>query len=65
MTQLNKPKIKLTGANGNIFNLLHLASTALKKSNLSVKTREMHNRVFRAGSYQEALKILEEYIDVS
>ncbi len=59
-----KPKCKLTGADGNIFNLIGLARKALREAGQRDKGEEMTNRVYEAKSYDEALKTIMEYVDV-
>ena len=60
-----KPKVKLTGQDGNIFNLMGLASRALRKSNLYDEAKEMSKKIFACGSYDEALSIISEYCEIS
>ena len=59
-----KPRAKLIGADGNVFNLLGIASKALKRAGLGDEAREMQERVFKAASFDEALSIMTEYVDV-
>lgn len=58
-----KPVCKLVGSNGNIFNLLGIASRALKRAGMKNEATEMSNRVFSSESYEEALSIILEYVD--
>ena len=58
-----KPKCKLIGSDGNIFNLLGIASRALKRSGMREEAEEMYKRVTSSGSYYEALGIITEYVD--
>lgn len=58
-----KPVCKLVGSDGNIFNLLGIASRALKRAGQYDNAKEMSNRVFNSGSYYEALGIILEYVD--
>ena len=61
-----KPECKLVGQDGNIFNLGAIAARALKKAGQHVEAKEMVNRIFsKAGDYDEALSIIQEYVDVS
>lgn len=60
-----KPKVKLSGKDGNVFYLIALCSAALKKNNLHDEAKEMSNRCFSASSYEEALSIMMEYCEVS
>ena len=59
----NKPTAKLIGADGNVFNLIGIASKALKRAGLRDQATEMSHRVFNCGSYDEALQIIQEYVD--
>ena len=65
MTKVKKPKCKLVGQNGNIFNLGAIAARALKEADQHTEAKEMVNRIFsKAGDYDEALRIVMEYVDV-
>ena len=59
-----KPKCKLVGADGNIFNLIGIARKALREAGQRNKLDEMTNRVYEAKSYDEALKTIMEYVEV-
>jgi hypothetical protein len=59
-----KPKCKLVGKDGNIFNLMGIASKALKEAGLKEKADEMVQRIMSSKSYDEALGIIMEYVDV-
>jgi hypothetical protein len=61
----NKPKVKLTGQDGNIFNLVGVASKALKKAGMQDDAKHMSDEVFKAHSYDEALAIICKYVDAS
>lgn len=58
-----KPKCKLIGENGNIFNLMGIASRTLKKAGLKEQAVEMTERIFKSESYDKALQIIMEYVD--
>ena len=58
-----KPTCRLIGQDSNIFNLIGIASRALKKANQEDKAKEMSQRCFKSGSYEEALTIILEYVD--
>jgi hypothetical protein len=60
----NKPRVRLIGENGNIFNLLGIASKALKKAGQEEQAKKMREKIFSCGSYNEALTILEEYCEI-
>ena len=59
-----KPRCKLIGEDGNIFNLLGIASQTLRHIGLPDQSKEMAKRVMLSGSYNEALAIIGEYVEV-
>ena len=59
-----KPKCKLVGENGNIFNLIAIASRVLRQNDMREQASEMQNRIYASGSYNEALSIICEYVEV-
>lgn len=58
-----KPKSPIIGADGNVFNLMGIASCSLKDSDMDAKAKEMCDRVMKCGSYYEAISIMSEYIE--
>lgn len=63
---VEKPKCKLVGEDGNIYNLMGIASRALKKNGLEEEAKEMFNKITtEAKSYDEALCIIMDYVDVT
>lgn len=58
------PKCKLIGADGNVFNLIGKASKALKKAGHIKEAKELSEKVFSCGSYDEALNLISEYVEV-
>ena len=59
-----RPKCKLTGADGNIYNLMRITSKTLKAAGLEKKANEMVDRILKSKSYDEALRIIMEYVEV-
>jgi len=59
-----KPKVRLVGTDGNIFSLLGICSRALKKAGRMDEAKAMQGKVFQAKSYEEALAILSEYVEI-
>lgn len=57
-----KPKAKLIGANGNIYNLLAICKLSLH--NYDGTFEELFVEVKKSGSYEKALVLIEQYIDV-
>lgn len=63
--QKEKPDCKLIGEDGNIFNLMGIASRTLKQNGLKDEAKEMCSRVTSSGSYYEALSIIGEYVNIT
>jgi len=58
-----KPKMELIGHDGNIFSIMGRASRLLKQAGMREEANEMFNRVTGSGSYDEALRIVSEYVE--
>jgi hypothetical protein len=63
MAERKRPMCPIIGADGNIFNLLGIASRTLKNNGMADEAAEMYDRVTSSGSYNEALCIITEYIE--
>ncbi|MDE7361942.1 MAG: hypothetical protein K2N38_08410 [Oscillospiraceae bacterium] len=61
----SKPDCPLIGQDGNIFNLVGIASRTLKRNGLSDEASEMTSKVFKSRSYEEALGIIGEYVNIT
>ena len=62
--QTDKPDCPLIGADGNIFNLMGIASRTLKQHGMQEQSKEMLERVQQSGNYAEALNIIGEYVNI-
>lgn len=60
---VGKPAVRLTGTDGNVFALLGKCSRALRGAGLDSEAEEMATRVMAAGSYDEALQVMMQYVD--
>lgn len=60
-----KPDCKLIGEDGNIYNLMGLAARTLRKNGLTEQATEMTERITACGSYDEALCIIGEYVNIT
>ena len=60
---MGKPSCKLIGTDGNIFALAARTSRALKNAGMKDKADEMYSRIKGAGSYDETVNIIVEYMD--
>jgi len=65
--QEQKPDCKLIGEDGNIFNLMGIASRTLKENGMKEKASEMVQRITGGdcNSYSEALNIIGEYVNIT
>ena len=60
-----KPKCALIGQDGNIFNLIGIASRTLKNNGMLEESEEMVNRITKSHNYYDAIAIIGEYVDIS
>ncbi len=60
-----KPDCPLIGQNGNIYNLLGIAARTLREHGRKDQAEKMTDRVFASGSYEEALCIIGEYVNIT
>ncbi len=65
--QQQKPDCQLIGEDGNIFNLMGIASRTLKENGMKEQANEMIHRITGGvcNSYGEALKIIGEYVNIT
>ncbi|MCI8496495.1 MAG: hypothetical protein HFI74_12645, partial [Lachnospiraceae bacterium] len=62
---VEKPDCALIGENGNIFNLAGIAAGTLREHGMKEQAEEMKERVFSSHSYEEALCIIGEYVNIT
>ena len=62
---MEKPKCALIGKDGNIFNLMGIASRTLRNNNMKEEAKEMVIRIEESKSYNEALGIIGEYVEIT
>jgi hypothetical protein len=65
MEENKKPRVKLVGQDGNVFNLMGICSRALKQAGQAEQASAMAKEIFGAGSYDEALQIMMKYCEVN
>ena len=61
----NKPDCPLIGQDGNIFNLMGIASKTLKRNGMAEQAKEMCDRITSSSGYNEALCIIGEYVNIT
>lgn len=60
-----KPDCPLIGQDGNIFNLMGIATRTLRENNLAAQATEMRERITSSSNYNEALGIIGEYVNIT
>lgn len=55
----------MIGQDGNIFNLIGIASRTLKNNGMREESEEMVNRITKSHNYYDAIAIIGEYVDIS
>lgn len=60
---IHKPDAPMIGADGNIFNQLSIAKKALVDNGQDYVAREMVKRAMDTKSYDEALRVISEYVN--
>lgn len=60
-----KPDCPLIGTDGNIFHLMGKASETLRKNGMKEQAEEMRNRIFQCQSYDSALCIIGDYVNIT
>lgn len=65
MAEKKKPDCKLIGEDGNIFNLMGIASRILRQNGMADEAVEMRDRICASGSYGEALCIIGDYVNIT
>lgn len=60
-----KPDCPLIGQDGNIFNLMGIASRTLKENGMEEQAREMRQRITQCQSYDSALCIIADFVNIT
>ena len=63
---MKKPIVRYNSQNeqGNIFQILFLTQVEMKKHDMADEYKKMRLRVFESNSYEEALGIIREYVEL-
>ena len=59
-----KPVCGLIGEDGNVFSIIGRVVKVLRQNGLDDKAKEFQNKAIGAGSYDEVLQIVMEYVEV-
>lgn len=62
---VQKPDCPLIGQDGNIFNLMGIASRTLKQNGLADQAKKMCDRIRESGDYYKALGVIGEYVNIT
>lgn len=57
-------EIKLTGEDGNIFSILGRVTNMMKSKGYYHLARRLTDEIVTCGSYSDALKIIQKYVNV-
>lgn len=60
----SKPVVQLSGADGNVFNLMGLCAKALRNAGQDAEAKQMSKEVMTSDSYDHALLVMMKYCDV-
>ena len=63
--RIQKPDCELIGQDGNVFNLVGIASRTLRENGMEAEAEEMREAVFASGSYDMALSIIGKYVNIT
>lgn len=63
--KFKKPKVKLTGSDGNVFALAGKVNRALKDAGNREAAAEFSMKIMACRSYNDALVLMMEYVEVS
>lgn len=65
LEEKQKPDCELIGQDGNIFNLMGIASRTLRRNGMADEAKEMCDRITHSDSYYSALNIIGEYVNIT
>ena len=60
-----KPDCPLIGEDGNIFRIMGIASETLRENGMQEQAEEMRSRIFQCQSYDSALSIIGNYVNIT
>jgi len=61
---MEKLLVKLIGEDSNIFSIMGKCSGVLKRNGQMKEVKELTEKIFSASSYDEALRICMDYVEV-
>ena len=64
MSKNLKPKCKLIGQDGNVFNIIGLVRKELVNAGLKDQANEFKSKAFASHSYEDVLTLCSDYVDI-
>lgn len=61
---MERPRCRLIGEDGNVFNVIGLVSRALKQADRGDEAKRFTQEAFGARSYDEVLALVQQYVEV-
>ena len=61
---MEKPTVKLSGQDGNVFSIIGRVSKALKRAGQQDKAKEFVDKATSSDSYDSVLQLCFEYVEV-
>lgn len=61
---MKKPSCSLIAQDGNIFDMVGIATRVLHGYGMGTRVQEMTDRIFASGSYEEAVEVISEYVNI-
>jgi len=61
---MDKPVCKLVGVDSNVFSIIGVVSQTLKRDGQRDRAKDFQTRAFAAGSYDEVLAMVHDYVEV-
>ena len=60
----DKPICKLVGTDGNVFAIIGNVSKTLKRAGMTESANEFTSKAFSSESYDEVLRLCEEFVEI-
>jgi hypothetical protein len=65
MKEKKKPVCKMIGTDGNIFFLAARVNKTLKKAGLDDESREFSSKLWKCQSYDNAIDLMSDYVEIT
>lgn len=61
---MDKPTVKLSGQDGNVYNIINLVSKALERAGLKYEANKFTEKALDSHGYDEVIQLAMEYVEV-